>query len=124
MASESYFGSKLKVNYTQVPVLLHFHPGTAPVTLYAGPQLSFLGTAKIRTDEGKTTSFSGSMNQTDFGIAFGGGYVPAGGKSGLSVDIRIYKGFMNVIKAEYDNGIKTRNNLVTLTVGYLFNRKK
>jgi Outer membrane protein beta-barrel domain len=123
VARENYFGSNLKLNYTQVPILLHFHPGTSPVTLYAGPQLSFLGTAKIRTDAGKTTGFSGSMNQTDFGIAFGGGYVPAGGKSGLSVDIRVYKGMMNAAKAEYDGGLRTRNNLVMLTVGYLFNRK-
>lgn len=122
VARENYYGSNLKLNYTQVPVLLHLHPGNSPATIYVGPQLSFLGSANIKSDEGKTTGFSGRMNQTDFGIAFGGGWVPAGGKSGLSVDVRVYKGLMNAIKAEFDNGLKSRNTAVMLTVGYLFSR--
>lgn len=122
VAREFYYGSNLKLNYTQVPLLLHLRPANSSTTFYAGPQLSFLGSANVKTDAGKEIGFSGQMNQTDFGIAFGGGWIPANSKSGFTVDLRLYKGLMNVIKAEFDNGLKTRNSTIMLTVGYLFSR--
>ncbi|MBC7850115.1 MAG: PorT family protein [Chitinophagaceae bacterium] len=118
-AREDYFGSKLNVSYTQIPVLFQFHP-TVRNKLYAGPQVSFLGTAKTTAQDGTKTGISNQLNQTDFGVAFGVAHLPA--QSGISVDVRVYQGMMNVYKAEYDNGLKTRNLLVSLTVGYLFKR--
>jgi hypothetical protein len=118
VAREEYFGSKLQVNYTQIPVLFRFHTPKAPVVLYAGPQVSFLGSAKIKNDNGSTTKVSNSFNRTDFGGTLGVGYESA--KKGITFDVRVYKGFMNVFKAEYDGGLKTRPSLVSVTVGYLF----
>ncbi|MBC8033269.1 MAG: PorT family protein, partial [Chitinophagaceae bacterium] len=108
-------------SYTQVPLLFRFHPANSQVALYAGPQVAFLGTAKTKVDNGSDVGISGQLNQTDFGVAFGVAKIPL--KSGLTVDVRVYQGFMDVYKAEYDEGLKTRPTLISLTLGYMFARK-
>jgi hypothetical protein len=120
-AREEYHGSNLKVNYTQVPLLLHFHPNNGQVVFYAGPQVSFLGSAKTTSDNGPDVGISGQLNQTDVGIAWGIATSP--NRKGIFFDIRIYNGLMNVYKAEYDNGIKTRPLVASVCIGYLFNKK-
>jgi hypothetical protein len=120
-AREEYHGSTLKVNYTQVPVLLRFHPNNGPVVFYAGPQVSFLGSAKTSSDSGPDVGISGQLNQTDVGIGWGIATSP--NRKGIFFDLRIYNGLMDVYKAEYDNGIKTRPLLVSAYIGYLFHKK-
>ena len=122
VAREEYVGSTLKASYTQVPLLFRYHPGKSAVAIYAGPQVAFLGSAKTNVDgAGGDVGISSQLNQTDFGIAFGVARVPL--KSGLTVDARVYKGLMNVYKAEYDNGLKTRPAVISVTVGYIFGTK-
>jgi len=120
-AREEYHGSTLKVNYTQVPVLLRFHPNNGSVVFYAGPQVSFLGSAKTSSDSGPDVGISSQLNQTDVGIAWGIATSP--NRKGIFFDLRIYNGLMDVYKAEYDNGIKTRPLLVSAYIGYLFHKK-
>ena len=120
-AREEYHGTDLKVNYTQVPLLLRFHPNNGPVVFYAGPQVSFLGSAKTTSDTGPDVGISGQLNQTDFGIAWGLATSP--NRKGIFFDLRIYNGLMDVYKAEYDDGLQTRPLLVSVCIGYLFNKK-
>ncbi len=120
VAEENYYDKQIKIGYFQIPILLHFYPKNAPVNIFAGPQLNSLGKAELDPGQGSTQNIRNSVNRTDFGGTFGVAYSPSNWKKGLTVDLRVYKGVMNVMKAEYDNGLKTRNSLVTLTVGYLF----
>lgn len=121
-AREEYFGGVMRLSYTQVPLMFRYHLPEVPFALYAGPQVSFLNTAKTKPDGGKESSIKGELNQTDFGLAFGIARVPLA--SGLTVDARAYLGVMNVYKAEYDNGLKTRPTVISVTVGYIFGKKK
>jgi len=120
-AREDYHGSVLKVIYTQVPLLLRFHPNNGAVAFYAGPQVSFLGSAKTNSETGPDVGISSELNQTDFGIAWGIATNP--NRKGIFFDIRIYNGLMDVYKAEYDDGIKSRPLLVSASIGYFFNKK-
>jgi len=120
-ASEEYYGSKLTVNYIQVPLLFRYHVNNGPVVFYAGPQVSFLTSAKTTADSVPDVDISGNLNQTDFGIAWGIATSP--NRKGIFFDIRIYNGLMDVYKAEYDDGIKTRPLLVSASIGYLFKKK-
>ena len=117
-ARENYYGSNLQVNYLQLPILFLYHPGKAPVALYAGPQLAFLGNATVKGDDGKETGVANKFNRTDFGIAFGVAKVPV--KNGLTFDLRVYRGLMKVIKSEFDGGLTTRPTLISASIGYIF----
>jgi len=120
-AREEYHGSNLVANYIQVPLVFRYHFNNAPVVLYAGPQVSFLTKAKTTSDNSPDADISGDLNQTDFGIAWGLATSP--NRKGIFFDLRIYNGLMDVYKAEYDDGIKTRPLLVSVSIGYLFNKK-
>ncbi len=117
-ARETYYGSNLQINYTQLPILLRYYPSKAPAAFYAGPQLSFLGSANIKADDGKETGVGYKFNKTDFGFAFGVTYVPP--VKGITFDLRVYRGLMKVIKSEFDGGVTTRPSLVSATFGYVF----
>ena len=119
-AREEYYGSTIKVAYTQVPILARFHPANAKIALYAGPQVGFLGSAKIKEENGTETGVAGQLNQTDLGIAFGLATVPV--NKNITFDLRVYRGLMNVFKSEFDGGITSRPTLITITVGYLFGK--
>ena len=121
-AEETYYGSKIRLSYVQVPILLRFYSQSDPVSFFVGPQANFLTSAKTTSADGKESGISGDLNQTDVGVTFGIAYVPLQWKKGLTVDIRAYRGMMNVIKSEYDGGTKTRATVVSLTVGYLFGK--
>lgn len=117
-ARENYYGSNLKLEYIQLPILFRYHTGNGRVALYAGPQLGFLGAANVKDDNGKETGVAYKFNKTDLGIAFGVAHVPA--KNGMTFDLRIYRGLMKVIKSEFDGGITTRPTLISAGLGYIF----
>ena len=121
-AEENYYGSKIRLGYIQVPILLHYYSQKDPVSLYAGPQANFITSAKVKPAKGTEQGIRGDLVQTDIGVTLGVAYTPLAWKSGLTVDVRAYRGFMNVIKAEYDNGTKSRATLFMLTVGYAFGK--
>jgi len=121
-AEENYYGSKIHLGYVQVPILLHYYHQTSPVSLYAGPQANFITSAKVKPKTGDEQGIRSDVVQTDIGVTLGVAYTPIAWKKGITVDVRAYRGFMNVIKAEYDNGTKSRATLFMLTVGYAFGK--
>ena len=121
-AEENYYNSKIRIGYVQVPILLHYYSQNHPVSLYAGPQANFVSSAKIKQANGDYKGVRGDLVQTDIGVTLGVAYTPLAWKKGITVDVRAYRGFMNVIKAEYDNGTKSRATLFMLTVGYAFGK--
>lgn len=114
------YDTKAKMTYTQVPLLFQIHPRQTRAALYLGPQLNFLNAARITQPNGTEVPGSSPFVQTDFGICYGVGFRPS--KAGVSFDLRMFKGFTNVIKAEYDNGNRSRALNIYFTVGYLFNK--
>lgn len=117
-ARESYYGSILKVNYTQLPILFRYYPGNASAALYVGPQLGFLGSANLKENNGKENGVAYKYNRTDFGITFGVARMPL--KKGLTFDLRVYRGLMRVLKTEFDGGVTTRPTVISATLGYVF----
>lgn len=115
---ENYYGTDLRLSYLQVPVLAQYRPANSKVKFYAGPQLAFLQRAVYKADGQKAIVRNGDFNQTDFGVAYGVSTLPS--KSGFSVDFRLYNGLMNVFKTTYDNGIRSRNNVLSVSIGYRF----
>jgi hypothetical protein len=114
------YNTKAKMTYTQVPLLFQVHPRQSRAALYLGPQLNFLNAAKVTQPTGTEVPGSSPFVQTDFGICYGVGYRPS--DAGVTFDLRMFKSFTNVIKAEYDNGNRSRTLNIYFTVGYLFNK--
>jgi hypothetical protein len=117
--ARSYNGL-ITMTYSQVPVFFQFHPAEKQVGIYVGPQLNFLNGVKVDYDKKAAVSGRDGYVYTDFGIGWGVGTRP--NKKGLMVDVRAYNGLSNVIRAVYDNGNKSRQNVYTVTFGYLFNK--
>ncbi len=120
-AEENYYGTDLTMSYVQVPFLFKFNPKNTKVELYTGPQFGFLNNADYTKPNG-TPGSSSDFVQTDFGVTLGVGHVPD--NAGISFDVRVYQGVSNVLKAEYNDGIKTRPFLVAVTVGYVWGKRK
>mgnify|MGYP003345653895 FL=1 len=100
-AQESYYDSKINLNYAQLPLLLQVHPEGTSTALYAGPQLNFLSGAKIKYKDGTERAGKSQFVQTDFGICWGIGTRPAfkGSSNNFTVDLRVFNGLANVFKS-------------------------
>jgi Outer membrane protein beta-barrel domain len=120
-AQETYYFSKVQLNYVQVPVLFQVHPGGKNFVLFAGPQLNFLSNSKLKLEGEEEVKDNARFVQTDLGVSFGLGTRPKPGHFGF--DVRAFKGMTNVFKAPYVNGNKSRNTLLTVSVLYAFGKK-
>lgn len=120
-AKEDYYGTDLKMSYVQVPFLFKFNPKNSKIDIYTGPQFGFLNNADYTKRNG-TPGSSSDFVQTDFGFTLGAGHVPD--NAGISFDVRIYQGISNVVKAEYNDGIRTRPFVAAVTVGYIWGKRK
>jgi hypothetical protein len=118
-ADESLSNSTYNLDYFQIPILFKGTTKKGDFSFYAGPQLSIL--AKARRETGNTKSDATSeVTETDFSALAGIEYVTP---VNITLNARFTQGFSNVIKAEFDT-FKSRHQYVTLTVGYLFGKKK
>lgn len=120
-SEETYYFSKLKLNYVQVPVLFQLNSGNKGFVFFAGPQLNFVSGTKIKTNAGAEIKDNARFVQTDFGAAFGLGTRPKPGHFGF--DVRAFKGITNIFKAPYDNSNKSRNLQVAISLLYAFGKK-
>ncbi|HUR11255.1 MAG TPA: porin family protein [Flavitalea sp.] len=120
VASETFNYSLLTWSYVQIPILAKFYLPDNSFNLYVGPQLGFLSKANQKL-HGVKTNLKNQLQQTDFGGVAGVGYAF---KRGLTLDVRGYHGAVNVFKSEFDQGVRTRNVLFTLALGYVFGAKK
>jgi hypothetical protein len=121
-----------KVDYLEVPVLFKFTPEMqnskiAP-TLFAGPFLGFLMTAKEKLEgaadpaDNYDDDVKDYMKSTEFGITFGGGLGYKMAKGELFFDARYDLGLSKIQKAEpegYQSNVK--NSAILVLVGYKFN---
>jgi hypothetical protein len=120
MTSESVSNSEIKFDYLQIPVLLKGVTSSGNFSVYAGPQLGFLTKASLE-NAGTNTNIKDDLTQTDFSGVFGFEYIFP---MNITVNARFTQGFSNVLKAEFDSPNTTRHQYLTLTVGYVFSKKK
>ena len=88
-------GTKVKVNYINVPVLGQYMFGEG-FRVQTGPQLGILTSAKTHFNDVEVDSDNG-YKSTDFAWTFGAGYLS---KSGLGVDARYNLGISDISKIE------------------------
>lgn len=118
-ADESFSSSTYNLDYFQIPVLFKGTTKKGDFSFYAGPQLSILAKARKKTGNTKSDATS-EITETDFSALVGVEYVTP---VNITLNARFTQGFSNVIKAEFDT-FQSRHQYITLTVGYLFGKKK
>lgn len=113
---------KLAINgaYVEVPVLVKFMiptPGGVKPNLFVGPAIAFKLSAKMKAEYAGETieeeDVSDDMEDTEFGLIFGGGL--DFGK--LMFDLRYSLGLTTLSKYE---GEEIKNGAITLKVGFSF----
>jgi len=102
-----------KIDYINIPVLFQymFHGG---FRLETGPQLGILTNAKFESSNGTEVSLKSSVKSSDFGWAFGAGYLTS---SGLGIDARYNMGISNIRKP---NEVAEKNRVWQLGLFYQF----
>lgn len=92
---------KDKLDYLSVPVLVVFNiptEGNFKPNLFAGPEISFLMSAKMSNSE--EVDIKDIMKSTDFGIVFGGGFIYQMESFGVVFDIRYNLGMTKIVDYE------------------------
>jgi len=115
--------AKLKTTYVAVPLLAKYYV-TEGVSLFAGPQVSFLTSAKM-SDDDVDIKVKDYLNKVDFSIPVGVSYEPKIGNKRMLFDLRYNIGISKVNKDEKfsmddEKEKDARNSAVVLTVGYFF----
>jgi len=103
--------SKIKSNYIDVPILLHYDFGGFYAEL--GPQMSILLSA-----DGDGEDVKELFKSSDFSAIIGIGY----DLGSLRIDARYGIGLSNITKSEYSfyNDESLKNKVITLGVSYMF----
>lgn len=104
------FESTIKLDYINVPVLLDYKVLDS-FSLQAGPQIGFNINAETETDNGTFTI--PSAETIDLALAFGAQYK-------LEQGI-FFQGRYSLGLTDYVQGLRSRNNVFSLSVGYFFN---
>lgn len=118
-ANESASNSKYHLDYYQIPILFKAINKKGDFSFFAGPQLGILANASRKSPTGDADA-TASVTETDFGFLAGVEYVTP---INITLNARFSQGLSNVFKSEFDT-FKSRHQYVTITVGYLFGKKK
>lgn len=106
--------AKMPLNYLTLPVLAKYTFAGSGFSLYAGPQVGFLLSAKVKGD-GASVDIKDSFKSTDFGAVAGLEFEIPNTK--LNISGRYQFGLANIAKDAPD-GYKLKNTAATFTVGY------
>ncbi len=112
-ATERATEQAFRLHYIAVPILVKYDV-LDRISLYAGPQISFLSTAQTYLDE-EVFDVNDAVNTADFGVAAGFTYQFP---SSLNIDIRFYQGMIKVYKNALLNPV-LKNQVFTVSIGYL-----
>ncbi len=89
-----YSNGTQKVDYINVPFLIQYL-GRGGLRLETGPQVGALVSAKFDNNDGAESDIKNSFKQSDFGWAFGIGFLST---SGLGIDARYNLGLSDITK--------------------------
>lgn len=105
----------MKFDYFNIPVMAKYYV-TDALSLELGPQIGLLLSAKAKLGT-ETTDVKDSMNSTDYGVNFGGGYNIG---EHIVVGIRYYFGLGQLQKSLAINESASANSVFHLSFGYKF----
>ncbi len=105
---------KLSMDYVTLPILAKYDFTNSGFSLYAGPQVGFLTSAKLKDDNG-SVDWKDNVKGTDFAGILGGEYQFTGAPVGVSA--RYQFGLSSI--ADNDN-TDIKNNGFTLSLFYKF----
>jgi len=113
-----------KLDYINIPLMAKFYAAEG-FSIEAGPQIGFLVSSESETDatfnNGQTISNKEDLKEftssIDFGINLGIGYKL---ESGLNFGARYNLGLSNVNDGDGSGGVKDRNGVFQISIGYLF----
>ena len=133
----SEYESKVNLNYINVPIMVKFYP-IEKLFVEAGPQVGFLISAKskdestvtigdVTTSESETVDVKDNFKSIDFGVNVGVGYEFT---EMIFANLRYNIGLSDISESDdefedVDFGLagdvfKTRNNVLSLSVGFKF----
>lgn len=105
--------------YLDVPILLKMYIGGGGFHVNAGPQISYLLSNKLVTEDGGETDTISQMNSWDFAIIFGLAY---DFKFGLNIGAQYDLGLSNMLINEFDVNYAdwsvVKNQVIRLSLGY------
>jgi len=104
---------KYNLDYINVPVLFQYMFDNG-FRIQAGPQVSFLVSAKSKLNN-NTTDNKDNLKPIDFGLSIGASYVVP--STGFGIDARYNLGLTNINK---DSAVKSTNRGLQLGVFYIF----
>lgn len=124
--SEGNLAVKFKTNYLEIPVLFKYNfpgSGTTKTSLYAGPSIAFLMSAKLEVSDGNN---SGSIDAKelfkgmDFGLVLGLSVAfESGVNRAISIDGRFTMGMSKIMETDPDFGeLDIKNSTISLLLGY------
>ncbi len=121
--------AKLKMNYIEVLVLAKISFGSELVQGFvtAGPTVGYLMSGKTSYEfdgegESEGLEFDDEDNRTEFGTSFGVGVGYRVGAGMLNLDVRYGLGISSLYDAEDDDEPKVRNQVLGVSLAYLFGR--
>lgn len=103
------------LSYINIPVMAKFY-ATPQFYLEAGPQISFIVSAKAKYD-GDSEDIKDEFNSTDFGLGLGAGY---NFTDNLYAGLRYNAGLSNIADVPDSSNFETGNSVIALSVGYKF----
>jgi len=104
-----------KLNYISLPLMAKYYVAEG-FSIEAGPQVGFLMSAKA-TDGDDDVDIDDVISSVDFGVGVGVGYKL---DSGLNFAARYNLGLSNINDFEGSDDFKNQNNVIQLSVGYMF----
>ena len=106
----------INLDYISVPVMFQYK-ATPQFYLEAGPELSFLVSAKVKAD-GNSADFKDFVNGFDFGVGLGAGYDFT---ANFGANIRYVAGVTDIVK-DNEGDDASRNGVFQLGLTYKFGK--
>ncbi|MBT8265777.1 MAG: PorT family protein [Bacteroidia bacterium] len=120
--SESAFSGTVNLDYLNIPIMGKFEVAEG-FNVQVGPQVGFLLSAKDKEDGEPDVDVKDFVKSTDFGVNIGVGYELA---NGLNFGARYNLGLsdLNDDPDLSDEGVKWKNSVIQISIGYLFDLTK
>lgn len=119
-AVERISEADIKYSNIAIPVLLKYRFKDIGFGAYVGPQLTFLTGAKSKKPTTASKDIKGELNNTGFSGVAGIDYVTS---KNIRLDFRYQQNFFGLYKTEYGTQKEIKGNIISFTIGYLFNNK-
>lgn len=119
MGTDFKDGANLRLNYISIPILAKLYLYKT-LNLELGPQIGFKVFDQFNL--GNNTSYTDHdiYNTFDIGFVAGLGYEFSIVGLNFMAEARYVTGFTNPIKSEYNDGKNNKNQMVQLSVGWIF----